>query len=214
LQMSREKASLTKFLGLTIGIVCLVFILTYVISIQWSWLSVKAIETGFNEFARSFGLPGLFIASLIANATILLPLPIDLVIPFFANVEFFGLGVLSPMLVALVVALGAAIGEMSGYLIGFLGVKSIEKMKREEIKQIVEKEKEINRYGSVVVFIAALTPIPFDLIGIASGLIKFDVKRFFLACFLGKLARYALLAYLGLFFLDGLLRFLGSILGL
>ena len=212
--MRWKKASLRKFLGLTVGMVCLVFVLTYVISIQWSWLSVKAIETGFNKFARSFGLPGLFIASLIANATLLLPLPIDLVIPFFANVEFFGLGVLSPMLVALVVALGAAIGEMSGYLIGLLGVKSIEKMKREEIRQIVEKEKEINRYGSIVVFIAALTPIPFDLIGIASGLMKFDVGRFFLACFLGKLARYALLAYLGSFFLEGVAHFLAGLLGL
>ncbi len=209
-----KKASLSKFLVLTIVVLTLIVFLTYVISVQWSWLSVKAIKQGFYEFARGFGLPGLFIASIIANATILLPLPIDLVIPFFAKVEFFGLGALSPLLVSLVVALGAAIGEMSGYIIGLLGVKSIERMKREEIKQIVEKEKQINRYGSVVVFIAALTPIPFDLIGIASGLIKFDVKKFFLACFLGKLARYALLAYLGVFFLNALARFFLGAFGL
>jgi len=197
--------SYSKFMILTAFAVLLVFGLTYLVSIEWSWSSLSEIEAGFNSFAKSFGLPGLFAASLIANATIIFPLPIDLVVPFFAKIEYFGLGSLSPALIALVVSGGAAVGEMSGYIIGLLGVKSIEKMKKEEIKQIVAYEKQIGKYGSIVVFVAALTPIPFDLIGIASGLIKFDAKKFFLACFAGKLFRYLLLAYAGFFLIDWVL---------
>ena len=128
----------------------------------------------------------------------------------FAKIEYFGLGSLSPALIALVVSGGAAVGEMSGYIIGLMGVKSIEKMKKEEIKQIVAYEKQIGKYGSMVVFFAALTPIPFDLIGIAAGLIKFDAHKFFLACFLGKLLRYVIIAYAGMYSMDFLLGFFGG----
>ncbi len=216
--MEFGKISYKKFLLLTALVVATVFLFTYAISIEWGGESPqetrKNIEAAFEGFSKSFGLPGLFFASLIANATIILPLPIDFVVPIFGKMDFFGFGFLSPLLVAFVVSIGAAIGEMSGYLIGLFGVKSIEKMKREEIRQIAEKEREINKYGVAVVFVGALTPIPFDLIGVAAGLIKFDYKKFFLACFAGKLIRYVLLAYLGLFFMDYIADFFFGLLGL
>lgn len=195
--MEREHLSFNQVLILTVAVVATIFVLVYLLSLQWGSLG-KALEAS----AKSFGLPGLFVASIIANATILLPVPVDILVFLFGKVDFYGLGLLSPLLMALVVGLGAAIGEMSGYVIGLFGVKSIEKMKREEIRQIVEKEREINKYGGFVVFFGALTPFPFDLIGVAAGLIKFDAKKFFIACSLGKILRYILIAYAGMFSIE------------
>jgi len=203
--MELKEMNYNKLLILTAIVIIAIFGVTYSISVQWGPIGETLEQT-----AIQFGLPGLFLASVIANATIFLPVPIDIVVFLFGKADLYGLGVFSPLAMALVVALGAAIGEFSGYLIGLFGVKSIEKMKREEIKQIVKKEEEINKYGGLVVFLGALTPFPFDLIGIAAGLIKFDAHKFFIACFLGKLLRYAIIAYAGMYSMDYLLGFFGG----
>ena len=203
--MKLREMNYGKLLALTAVVVIAIFVLTYALSAQWGSLGETLEQT-----AKQFGLPGLFFASVIANATILLPVPIDVVVFIFGKTDLYGLGFLSPLAMALVVSLGAAIGEFSGYIIGLFGVKSIEKMKHEEIKQIVQKEVEINKYGSLVVFLGALTPFPFDLIGIAAGLIKFDAHKFFLACFFGKFIRYLLIAYAGMYSMDFLLGFFGG----
>lgn len=203
--MRIQSISYRKLLVLTLVVVIAIFFFTYLLSMQWG-----SIRAAVNESVERFGLLGFFVASIIANATIFLPVPIDVAVFLFGKIEFYALGLLSPLLLGLVVGLGAAIGELSGYIIGLFGVKSIEKMKREEIKKIVEKEKEIHKYGVFVILIGAFTPFPFDLIGIAAGLIKFDPKKFFLACLIGKILRYVLIAYAGFYsieFLRGLLGF-------
>jgi len=203
--MELKEMDYSKLFALTAVVIVVIFVLTYALSMEWASLGDSLEST-----ARQFGLPGLFFASIIANATIFLPVPIDFVVFLFGKADLYGLGVFTPLAMALVVALGAAIGEFSGYLIGLFGVKSVEKMKREEIKQIVKKENEINKYGGLVVFFGALTPFPFDMIGIASGLIKFDAHKFFIACFLGKLLRYIIIAYAGMYSIDYLLGFFGG----
>ena len=202
--MEFKAISYKKLLLATLAVVIAVFFFTYLLSVEFGPLSELL-----QDSAQRFGLPGLFIASIIANATILLPVPIDIIVFLFGEADFYGFGILSPLLMALVVGFGAAIGEMSGYVIGFFGVKSVEKMKREEIKQIVEKEHETIKFGGIVVFLGALTPFPFDLIGIAAGIIKFNFKKFFIACFLGKLLRYMLIAYAGRWSLEFLTAYFG-----
>ena len=61
---------------------------------------------------QGYGLFGLFILSIIGNATIILPAPVILT-------AFVGGAIFNPFLVALVVAAGAAIGELTGYLAGY-----------------------------------------------------------------------------------------------
>ncbi|MEK6941846.1 MAG: VTT domain-containing protein, partial [archaeon] len=49
---------------------------------------------------------------------------------------------------------------------------------------------DIQKYGTLLIFIGAMTPFPFDLIGIAAGLVRFDPKKLFLGAFCGKTIRY------------------------
>ena len=57
----------------------------------------------------AFGYPGIFIISILANATVLLPAP-------GVAVVFTMGGMLNPFFLGIVAGIGSAIGELSGYM--------------------------------------------------------------------------------------------------
>ncbi len=154
---------------------------------------------GFFELLISIGPIGLFFASIIANASLFLPLPIDLFIIPLAAIDFFGLGILSPLLLGIIVAVGAAIGEMSGYFVGLAGISTFESMKKNESQKLSLLKDKLEQIGIPLIAFFAFTPLPFDLIGIAAGLSKYSKKKFFIGCLLGKTPRYIILSYAGYF---------------
>jgi membrane protein YqaA with SNARE-associated domain len=150
----------------------------------------------------NFGLLGFFVASIIANASIILPIPIDLVVfGYFGylGLQPTGIDLLYPFIVGLVVGTGASIGELSGYFIGLAGIKSFEKMKKTEVDNINKLKNKIKNTGIPIIAFFAFTPLPFDAIGVAAGLIKYSLKKFFIGCWIGKVPRYIIIAYAGLF---------------
>jgi len=161
-----------------------------------------------NKVLQTYGLLGIFIAAIIANATLFFPVPLDVAIFFLGQFDI-GFGIVSPLALGFFAGLGSAIGEMSGYIVGTLGIRSLEKLKKSELKQIDRLQRKINKYGFSVIALAALTPFPFDLVGIAAGLIKFNPKHFFFACSVGKIVRYVLIAYAGMFSVKALAWFFG-----
>ena len=136
---------------------------------------------------KGFGYAGAFLVSLVSNATIVLPAPGILII--------MALGAsLSPVLVGLAAGVGAAIGEMSCYLAGISGRGLIENSRLYN-----RLEGWLKRWGFPVIFIFAATPLPFDILGIAAGILRFPVWRFFLACCLGKIVVNIVVAYAGFY---------------
>lgn len=146
-----------------------------------------------------FGVVGLFFIAIIANASLFFPLPLDLLLAPISAVELLHLGIFSPLLLGFVVSLGASIGEFSGYVIGYLGITTFNKMKKEEIHQLKVLRDQLNKVGIPLLIIFAFTPLPFDVIGIAAGLARYSKLKFFIGCFLGKFPRYVLIAYAGYF---------------
>jgi len=53
------------------------------------------------------------------------------------------------------------------------------------------------RYGLWSIYLFAALPFPFDIIGIACGLLKIDVRVFFLMTWLGKMTSRVMLALTG-----------------
>jgi len=138
----------------------------------------------------NYGLVGIFIASVIANATLFFTLPIDFII--------FTAAALSTSVAFVVMAgalagIGAGIGEMVGYLLGLFGISSAEKFIKRKIIGLEEIQYKIADKGMVFVFFAALIPFPFDFVGIVSGLIRFNWVKFFIAVTLGRMARYEII---------------------
>lgn len=148
------------------------------------------------RFAR-FGLLGVFLISLLGNATLILPAP-SLAVVFAMG------GVLPAWQVGLAAGLGSALGEMTGYVAGYAGSAVIED--RERFEKI---NNYMRRYGMVPIFILAIIPNPFfDLAGISAGVLKMPLWRFLIACWAGKTIKTLAVAFAGagaLPFLKGLI---------
>lgn len=144
-----------------------------------------------------YGYPGIFLLSILANATIILPAP-GLAIVFAMG------GVFSPIGVGLAAGAGATLGELSGYLAGFSGQAVIEN--RNIYNRI---ESWMKRYGPATIVVLAFIPSPiFDLAGVAAGALKMPVYQFLLWCALGKIPKMLLFAYAGAYSVDWVIRWI------
>jgi len=135
---------------------------------------------------QAYGYPGIFLFSILANATILIPVP---------GVIFTSAmgAVFNPLWVAIAAGAGAALGELSGYLAGFSGQAVVEDSKRYD--QVVRW---MERYGELTTLVLAFIPNPlFDLAGLIAGLLKMPVWKFLLYCAIGKILKMMMFAYAG-----------------
>ncbi len=139
----------------------------------------------FAELA-AVGYPGIFLVSLLGNATIVLPAP--------SLALVFAMGsALPPPLVGLAAGAGEALGELTGYAAGFGGRVVIEN--EERYRRLVAW---MQRAGGPTIFVLSLIPTPFfDLAGIAAGTLRYPLRRFLLFCWLGKTIKTTLVAWAG-----------------
>ena len=135
---------------------------------------------------EAYGYPGIFLVTLLANATVILPAPGVAVV--------FAMGaVFNPFGVALAASLGGALGELTGYLAGFSGQAVVE---RAAVYQRISGW--VKKYGQFAILIMAAIPNPFfDLAGIAAGMLKMPVWKFLLFCWLGQVVKMSLFALAG-----------------
>ncbi len=143
-----------------------------------------------------YGYPGIFLISILANATLLLPAP---------GVAFvFAMGsVFNPAAVAVAAGAGATIGELSGYLAGFSGQPVVERL---QLYQRIHTW--MQRYGAWTVLVLAAIPNPFfDLAGMAAGALKMPIWQFLIWCLLGKIIKMLFFAYTGAYSIPWLVNF-------
>jgi membrane protein YqaA with SNARE-associated domain len=121
------------------------------------------------------GYPGIFLVSMLSNATLILPVPGVLFTSAMG-------AIFNPFWVALAAGSGATLGEISGYVVGFSGQGVIEnKVWYDRISGWMLK------YGDLTIFLLALIPNPlFDIAGMVAGALKMPIWRFLLWVWLGK----------------------------
>ena len=157
------------------------------------------------EYFERVGYPGLFLVTLMANASIILPTP------GFVAVVVAG-AVLNPLLVALIGALGMTIGELSGYLVGRAS-STISRRKEGGEKSRWARwtrlsNKLVGRWGMLGIFVLAALPNPlFDIAGLAAGAVKMGIAKFMVATFAGRLIRTSLLAYSSAYSINAIIDF-------
>lgn len=135
----------------------------------------------------AFGYPGIFLVSILSNATLILPVP---------GVIFTSAmgAVFNPLLVALAAGTGATLGEITGYMAGFSGQAVIEN--RQWYERVTGWMK---RYGDVVILVLAFVPNPvFDIAGMVAGALRMPLWRYFIFSWIGKVGKMLLFAYGGL----------------
>ncbi|MBW6466785.1 MAG: VTT domain-containing protein [Brevefilum sp.] len=145
---------------------------------------------------QAFGYPGIFLVSILANATILVPVP---------GVVFTSAmgAVFNPFWVSIAAGGGAALGELSGYMAGFSGQAVVENAERYD--RVVGW---MRKYGDITILVLAFIPNPlFDLAGMLAGVLKMPIWKFLFYCVIGKVLKMMMFAYAG----DWLIRSLEGI---
>ena len=138
------------------------------------------------QYLEQFGYLGIFLASLLTNASLILPVPGVLITSAMG-------AVFNPFYVALAAGGGATLGEITGYLAGFSGQTIIEKAKWHE-----KLESWMQKYGDWTILVMAFIPNPaFDVVGIMAGAMKIPIHRFLFFCFIGKVLKMLVFAYGG-----------------
>ncbi|NPV57719.1 MAG: VTT domain-containing protein [Anaerolineae bacterium] len=132
------------------------------------------------------GYPGMFLISIIANATIIIPIPGVLITSAMG-------AVFNPFWVAVAAGCGAAIGELTGYLAGYSGQGVVERSDWHD--RLVSW---MRRYGDVTILVLAFIPNPaFDVAGITAGMLKMPWYRYLIWSAIGKMLKMAIFAYGG-----------------
>lgn len=143
------------------------------------------------QVLKAYGYPGIFLFSILANATIFVPVP---------GVVFTSAmgAVFNPLLVSIAAGAGAALGEFSGYLAGFSGQAVVEGS--EKYQRVVRW---MEKYGDFTIFVLAFIPNPlFDLAGIAAGILKMPVWKFLFFCIIGKILKMMIFAFAGIWVMN------------
>jgi len=135
---------------------------------------------------QGYGYLGIFLISILGNATVILPVPVILT-------AFIGGGIFNPLWVGIIAAMGASIGELTGYLVGYGG-----KVVIKNDKKLVKIEGWMKKHGLWVLFILSAIPNPlFDLAGIVAGATGVPVYKYLIVVTLGKMIKFLTISYIG-----------------
>jgi membrane protein YqaA with SNARE-associated domain len=143
------------------------------------------------EFVRTigtYGYLGVFIISVLAGGTVVVP------VPALAVVFALG-GVLNPAIVGAVAGLGEAAGAMLIYLTGMGGRTMFQSRFPRVYPRVVAW---VRRKGPLAVFLysAVLNPFYYPLT-LAAGALRFGLWRFFFLTWAGKTVKGMTVAYAG-----------------
>jgi membrane protein YqaA with SNARE-associated domain len=130
------------------------------------------------------GYIGLFVVSILGNATIIIPAP-AFVVACAAGIVY------GPVSVGIISGLGASLGELTGYYVGYGGAAVIP-----EGRLYRRLEAFMRQHGMLAIFLLAAIPNPiFDVGGMIAGILKMPVLKFVAAAWLGKAIRLGLMAF-------------------
>lgn len=136
----------------------------------------------------ALGYLGVFLITLISNATIIVP------IPYFGLVAALSPG-LSMVGVGLAGALGSVIGESVSFFVGRSGRGVVEQTR---FYRWVQRQLEHPWRAFVVLFALSAPPNPaFDVAGITAGAMGLPYWIFLSAVFLARLVRFGVIALFG-----------------
>jgi uncharacterized membrane protein YdjX (TVP38/TMEM64 family) len=137
---------------------------------------------------KPYGYAAVFVAGLISNATVILPVPGLAITAVMA-------GILNPWIVGLVGGAAQALGELTGYMAGYSGQTWVD-----ENPTYDRLARWMQRRGLLTIAVLAAIPNPaFDLAGIAAGALRLPVWKFLAGCAIGGVIKNTVFALVGFY---------------
>jgi len=148
---------------------------------------------------QQYGYTGVFLTSLVGNASIALPIP-SLAVTFSMGAA------LSWPLVGLVAGIGEALGETTGYIAGMTGSAVVENK-----RSYTRMQYWMENHGMLTIFTLSVIPNPIiDLAGITAGALRYAYYKFLFACWVGKTIKTLIFAWAGSHSVSWLMMLLGG----
>jgi len=133
-----------------------------------------------------WGYLGAFVTQCLNSATVLFPSLGHVVIVVLA-------ASLNPWLLGLLGGIGAGLGEISGYLVGLSGQQIVER----SLPWLSRRLRLTRQWGGGGIFLFATFPLPFDVVGIWAGSIRYPLWRFLVYTIAGKVVKVTAIAFAG-----------------
>lgn len=137
-----------------------------------------------NNYFQSLGIYGLALNSFIESFFLVPPPDFLLIAMDLAKPE-------KALWYATVCSFASILGGLVGYLIGLIGGRPVFNwFFRKNPEQFEKVEELYKKYGSIAVFFAGFTPIPYKVFTIASGVLNMNWWKFTIASFFGRAGRF------------------------
>ncbi len=115
----------------------------------WNWFSDPAIM-------NSYGYLGIFGVSFLGSLIVFMPIPYFILVILASVNPFF-----DPTLIGIISAIGATIAKVIIFQASYTGSKFMSKSTENRLKPFMRL---VSKYGGIAAFLAAVTPLPDDLI--------------------------------------------------
>jgi len=186
--------------GYWVGVIGVALTAGIAITVVFCWEEVG----GFGHY----GYIGAFFIGVLGGATILAPIPMTPLV--------FALGTVirpsfAPYLGPVFVGLGETIGGLFIYMTGYGGGTTLFNSTHNRIQAVYSRLlRWVERRGSLTLFTLSAVINPFFYpAALAAGALRFDIRRYFLVCWIGKTIKGISVATAGYWGLGELLRVLG-----
>lgn len=155
-----------------------------------------------NTYFQSMGVYGLALNSFIESFFLVPPPDFLLIAMDLAKPE-------KALYYATICSIASVLGGLVGYLIGLVGGRPIfNRIFKKNPEQFEKVEEMYNKYGSIAVFFAGFTPIPYKVFTIASGVLNMNWIKFTIASFFGRAGRFFLVSIVLMFFGETIKQYL------
>lgn len=156
-------------------------------------MQIQDIINWMQTLTTQYGYLGIFLISFLGASSIFFPIPYTVIIFTLGGLQTGGF---EPLWIAVAAGIGSTVGEFSGYLVGLGGRKAIGERYKKKMDFLMRVFK---KFGSVVIFLFALTPLPDDLLFIPLGVMRYNLIRAFIPALIGKFCMNLIVAYSGRF---------------
>lgn len=135
-----------------------------------------------------YAYAGVFFITVLNSATIIFPTPGMALVLAAANNW-------NPFIIAIVASIGGTLGEVTAYWVGRAGKNVI---LPEQSKTYKRAEEWTDRHGGWMFSLLAGVPLmPFDIVGLMAGGLKYPVGKFLLFCWFGRIPRTFIEVFFG-----------------
>jgi len=180
----------TKYLAIGVAIAVALMLLQE----TDAFAAVNGAVDRFFDLAARFGAPGMFMAGLVGNASILVQVPYTLPL---LSVALDGATLPHLLVLGLACGIGAGVGEIISYLIADAILARTPGLPESRVYRWIERNTEHHPLlTKLAIFVWAVTPLPDDTVIVPLAMVDYGARRIAAPLFLGKVVHNLVIAYI------------------